>query len=377
MIEAETIDRLVRLKPDGLPVLSMYVNVDGAARRNLDSQVTSLLDQVRPLTEDYSLDREARLSMREDIEQVELAARLQRWRPGAMGIFSSSRRGVFEEISLPRGVPDGVVVDSTPWVRPMLAVLDEYHRTCVVMISKGTTRVWELFQDEMREATAFRDPTLRKPNYAAGRTENRIHNRADELAKRHYRRTVEVLDQMFRAGGFDLLVIGGQEHEVPIFLEFLPRDVRSRLAGTFVIDGASATLGDVRAGAESVLERYERDEERRLVSDTIERHAMGGLAAVGLSDCLWAGSVSAVGLLLIQEDAAAPGVVCEESGWLAESGKTCPLCAGPTRPVPDVTDELVTAVIEDGGSIKHVQAETDLAKLIVAAQLRFPLPPRP
>jgi hypothetical protein len=377
MIEAETIDRLVRLKPDGLPVLSMYVTVDGAARRNLDSQVTSLLDQVRPLTEDDSLDREARLSMREDIEQVELAARLQRWRPGAVGIFSSSRRGVFEEVSLPRGVPDGVVVDSTPWVRPMLAVLDEYHRTCVVMINKGATRVWELFQDEMREATAFRDPTLRKPNYAVGRTENRIHNRADELTKRHYRRTVEVLDQMFRGGGFDLLVIGGQEHEVPIFLEFLPRDLRSRMAGTFVLDGAGATLGDVRAGAESVLERYERDEERRLVSDTIERHAMGGLAAVGLSDCLWAGSVSAVGSLLIQEGAVAPGVVCEESGWLAESGETCPLCAGPTRRVPDVTDELVTAVIKDGGSIKHVQAETDLAKLMVAAQLRFPLPPRP
>ena len=95
MIEAETIDRLVRLKPDGLPVLSMYVTVDGAARRNLDSQVTSLLDQVRPLTEDDSLDREARLSMREDIEQVELAARLQRWRPGAVGATSDQRYAPF------------------------------------------------------------------------------------------------------------------------------------------------------------------------------------------------------------------------------------------------------------------------------------------
>lgn len=377
MIEAETIDRLVRLRPDELPVLSMYVNVDAADRRNLDSQVTSLLDQIRPLTHDEALSREARRSVRGDIEHVEQAAREQRWRPGGVGIFSSSRRGVFEEVALPRAVPDRVVVDSTPWVRPMLAVLDEYHRACVVLINKGSTRVWELYQDEMREAAAFRDPTLRKPNYAAWRAEDRIHHRGDELAKRHYRRTVDVLDQMWRAGDFDVLVIGGQEHELPAFLEFLPRELSTRVAGTLVVDAAAASLGEIRAGAEGVLARYERDEEIRQVSETVQRHAMGGLAAVGPADCLWAGSVSGVRLLLIQEGAVLPGVVCEESRWLGESGDTCPLCGGPTSAVPDVTDELVTAVIEDGGAIEHVRTETELAAHLVAAQLRFPLPPRP
>jgi peptide subunit release factor 1 (eRF1) len=377
MIEADTIDRLVRVKPDGLPVLSMYVNVGGVDRRGLDSQVMSLLDRIRPLTHNGSLNRESRLSVREDIEHIERAARGERWPQGSVGIFSSSGRGMFEEVPLPRPVHDRVVVDATPWVRPMLAVLDEYHRTCVVMISRGSTRVWELYQNEMREATAFRDPTLRKPNYAHGRTESRIHNRAEELAKRHYRRTVDVLDQAFRAGRFDLLVIGGQDHEVPVFLEFLPRDLTARTAGTFAIDAAGATLGDIKSGAESVLKRYEREEEARLVSATLERHAMGGLAAVGLSDCLWAGSVSAVQYLLVREGLVAPGVVCAESGWLAESGEVCALCTGPSRPVRDVADELVTAVIEDGGAIKHVAEGTELDELMLAAQLRFPLPPRP
>lgn len=376
MIEADTIDRLVRLKPNGLPVLSLYVNVNAADWRGVDSEVQSLLDQVRPLADDDSLDRDVRLSMRGDIEQIELASRLERWNPGTIGIFSSSGQGMYEEVALPRAMSGRVVVDSTPFVRPMLAVLDEDHRTCVVLISKGSARVFELYQNEMREATAFRDLTLRSPNFARWRAENRIHHRKDELAKRHYRRTADVLEQMFRSGGYELLVIAGKEYEVPAFVEMLPRDLSTRVAGTFAID-ESAPLGDIKAEAQAVVDQYERNEEVQLVADVLNSAGQGDFAVTGLSDCLWAGSVSAVDTLLVQEGVMIPGVVCDASGWMALSGATCPDSGEPTRPVPDVIDELVTAVIDEGGAIKHVQAETELADLQVAARLRFPLPPRP
>jgi peptide chain release factor subunit 1 len=68
-------------------------------------------------------------------------------------------------------------------------------------------------------------------------------------------------------------------------------------------------------------------------------------------------------------------VVCDESGWLALSGDVCQLCGKPARHAPDVIDELVQTVIDEGGSIKHVEAGTKLVDHVVAAHLRFPLPP--
>lgn len=65
----------------------------------------------------------------------------------------------------------------------------------------------------------------------------------------------------------------------------------------------------------------------------------------------------------------------EPSGWFALSGETCPLCGGPTRQTPDVIDELIEAVIDEGGAIRHVRAETELREQLAAASLRFPLPP--
>ena len=52
---------------------------------------------------------------------------------GSVALFSCSGRGFFEEVPLTRAVRERVLVDETAWVRPMLAVLDEYHRCCVIV----------------------------------------------------------------------------------------------------------------------------------------------------------------------------------------------------------------------------------------------------
>jgi len=85
--------------------------------------------------------------------------------------------------------------------------------------------------------------------------------------------------------------------------------------------------------------------------------------------------VAAIQTLLVEEGAVVPGVVCDQSGWLALAGDTCPLSENPTRHTPDVINELVEAVIDEGGSIQHIEADTGLKQYTVAATLRFPLPP--
>ncbi|MET7764021.1 hypothetical protein ABZS71_19060 [Streptomyces sp. NPDC005393] len=380
MILAEQIDRIIRFDGRGLPVVSAYVGLrpepaDLVARR---AHVRDVLNEhVRPLTEDKSLAHDVRMSLRDDIERIAVEVSQEQYKPGTVAAFSCSGHDFFEVVQLPRSIRDRGLVDSTPWVRPMLAVLDEYHRICVVLIDKAWARVWELYLDDIRELEKAHDRTLRKKDYARGLAEDRVRNKADEITKRHFRRAAGMLDEVFRTHDFDLLVIGGHSYEVKHFVEFLPRDLRERMAGTFDVDPSTASQGDIRAGAGPVVERYELEEQQRMVGDVLEAAAARKPAAVGLRSCLWAGSVAAIQQLLVQEGETAPGVVCDQSGWLATSGDTCPLCGEPTRQTPDVIDELVEAVIDEGGGIKHVRADTELRKHLTAASLRFPLPPEP
>jgi peptide chain release factor subunit 1 len=378
VLTSETIDRIARLDGDGLPVVSAYVSVpvDPKDRSALRTRAASLVHRIRPMAEDDSLDRKARLSMREDIERIEEAVADGDWKPGAIALFSCSGAGLFDHVPLPRAVPDHIHVDQTPWVRPLAAVLDELHRYCVAVIDRKSARAWELYQGEFLDARELEDEALRKPDYAGwqGYEEHRVSNRADELAKRHFHRTAELLEELFRIDRYELLVLGGRQEELPLFIELLPGELRERVAGTFSVDPHTASPGQIRELADAVVERYEEDEERKLVDEVFDSAAAGGRAALGLDRCLWAGSVAAVDKLLVQMDAEEPGVVCDECGWLACEGEACPICGGPTRQTPDVIDELVERVFAEGGSVEHVGAETQLKEQQVAASLRFPLP---
>jgi peptide chain release factor subunit 1 len=382
VVSADAIDRITSFNGGDLRVVSMYLTVPvdlGRRDREIASKADSLLHEIRPLTKDSALDHDVRLSLREDIERIEALVSEEKFKPGTAVIFSCSRGGLFEVIGMPRPLRDRLVTDATPWVRPMLAALDEVHRTCVVVVDREAAHMWELYLGNVRDAGKVKDTALRKPSYAGfgGYDEHRVRNKADELAKRHFRGVAAALDGLFRTDGYDLLVVGGHEHELPPFLDFLPRRLRERVAGTFAIDPETATTRTIREQAEGVLERYEREQERELVAETLERAAAGGHAVVGLERCLWGASVAAIQTLLVQEGATKPGVVCDESGWLALAGDTCPLCGGPTRQTPDVIDELAEAVVEEGGAIRHVDGEPVLRKRLAAAALRFPLPPDP
>jgi peptide subunit release factor 1 (eRF1) len=160
-----------------------------------------------------------------------------------------------------------------------------------------------------------------------------------------------VLNDLLRIGGYDLLVIGGHDYEVPEFLQQLPCELRARVAGAFSVDPGTASRAETCGIAGAIAARYERERDRQLAAEVLEKVAMGGLATLGLDMCLWADTVGAIQTLLVRDSAAAPGVVCDQSGWLAVSGDVCPLCGSATRRTPDVIDELVQVLVNEGGDL--------------------------
>ena len=117
-----------------------------------------------------------------------------------------------------------------------------------------------------------------------------------------------MIDNIWRESGFEVLIVGGHHAEVPRFLDCLTHELRGRLADTFAVDDG-ARLGEVKREAAAIVDRYERAEEERMIADAVETSAAGGLAVLGLPQCLWTGSVAAVGDLLVQDGAVAPGVM--------------------------------------------------------------------
>jgi hypothetical protein len=376
LLGVASIDRIAGFDPSGLPVVSIYLTVPAGpdAHASAKAKGDSLLHEIRDRGEDRSLGHDARLSVRRDIEQLAGAIAIATITPGTFAFFSCSGAGLFEVVRLPRAVRDRIIVDATSWIRPMLAVFGDYRRCCAVVVDRGTARAWELYLGRVSEIELMEQ--LHPPRSSDAK-ELRDSNRAEGLEKRHFRQVAGVLERLQQLNRYDVLAVGGHHGELPRFLGLLPDSLRKRVAGTFSVDVDAIAPAVVRAQGEAILDRYELDRQRRAVSELLATEAAGGHAVSGLQACLWAGSIAATADLYVQDGAIEPGVVCDESHWLAQRGETCPICGRRTRETPDVLDELVEAVIEAGAAIHTVRAETELSDMIAASSLRFVLPPMP
>jgi peptide subunit release factor 1 (eRF1) len=217
---------------------------------------------------------------------------------------------------------------------------------------------------------------LRQPNYAGGwqgYQEQHVHDRAEQLARRHFRGTADRIDEIVRRTGAELVIVGGHAETVATFLPYLAHHLQDAVAGTFTIDPTTMSPAQVRERADEVVDAYERDDERRLVDEALQRAAADRLGATGLEWCLTAVNEHAIRLLLVQDDEQSPGRACDNCGWLGLDGDECPVCGKPTRKAADVIDEMSATVLDTSGRVEHVYADTPLSRHGVAAFLRFPV----
>ena len=293
-----------------------------------------------------------------------------------IAVFLCERAGLDERVVLPRTARDRAVVDATPWLRPLLAVLDESWRYGVCIVDREQTWLYVFAMGELETAERARhEARSRHTDAWHHRDEPPSKAKAEERARHHYRDASERLTLLVRMGRVDLLVVGGHTETVSAFLPYLPPDVRTKVAGTFSVDPHHMTLGQVRQQTEQVVDAYERADERRLVAEAMDRVGSGGLATLGLPWSLDAVNAEAVQLLLVDDDQEVTGAVCTRCGWLGVAHRdSCPVCGGSMRDTVDVIDEAAAAVIDAGGEIEHVYAETPLRQHVVAALTRFPVP---
>jgi peptide chain release factor subunit 1 len=377
VLPADLVDRLLDFHSPDAPVLSLYaeIPVDPGELRGLESRVHSLLKPVRALADSDALGHYDRESLRADMAQVIEFAQQPRGLVGrAVTVIACHRAGLYEAFTLPRRVRDQAVVDATPYLRPLLALLDELRRYCVVVVERTRSQLFEFFADEL-EVVEEADPGVAKRRNGPVHSgdERHAHHRAEQLTRHHYRQTAERIEEMRQRTGADLVVVGGHAETIAEFLPYLPPRLGTQVAGTFIVDPHTATPANVRDEAAAVVDAYERDEEVRGVEEALARAASRGLGAAGLARCLVAVNERAVELLLVHHDAQQPGRVSDNCGWLGLSGDDCPVCGHPLRETPDVIDDMAAAVVDAGGRVEHVHADTALADARVAAWLRFPL----
>lgn len=372
MIDAGGITQLLGSRTTGSGVLSLYLNVplDPAERRSIPARLDDLLTSAQHDQADgEAIARARRTELPAIRDTVEVHA--PEWLGHTVAIFASRELGLLEAIPLRNQAAERAVLAARPYVRPLLAEIRRSTCYLAAVVDRRHAWLYRITGEGIEPLTDVRGRTVGSRRFGGfrGFQTYQVEQRARNLARKHYASTIKALENAHGEGGCGPIAVGGHEAATAYFVDLLPANLRERVAGTFVIDPHTMTPARVRRLADEAVSRWE-DAREAAVAGKIVGQPTDPMAAVGLPACLDAANQHAVQVLVVPDDATAPGFACSSCGSLAQAGGPCPVCGGPTGAVPDVVEELAVRVTEDGGIVEPVRSNGAPAE--VAARRRFP-----
>jgi peptide chain release factor subunit 1 len=371
----DTIDRLARFEPVGLPVISLYLNMQpdehghdryGAfLRKELSGRIASYVP--------HSAERE---SLEQDAERIrEYLATEVRASANGLAIFAcSGADGFFEAIQMDAPIDEHrLYLYFQPHLWHLARVNDEFPRYAAVVLDSKSARilVFELGETADEQSVENQKP---KHHKKGGWSQARYQRHTENLHLQHAKEVVEALDKIVRRDDIDRIVLAGDEVIIPTLREQLPQHLAEKVIDVVSLDVRTPQDEVLQTTLESVRQQDAKEDQDK-VQRLLDAYRSGGLGVVGVRDTLEALTLGQVDELLISTlmELRRP-----EPGEVDESLVTLPTTpeGEPTVPVEEIelADELVTKARATGATVTFIEDASLLDGVGgVGALLRFKL----
>ncbi|HET7869732.1 MAG TPA: Vms1/Ankzf1 family peptidyl-tRNA hydrolase [Actinomycetota bacterium] len=374
-VDHSVVRKLAQWNPDGIPITSVYLTVDGRRyprKSDYEVRLDDLLRRGRAQAEGEGLSKEALRSALGDLEAIDSFVRdeFERGDTRGLALFSANAAGLWEEVRLPRPVRDRATVASAADVLPLEQVLETYPPMCLALVDYEKARVFLSELGRVEEVTDVIDDVPGRHDQG-GWSQMRMQRHVDDHRQRHLKHVADALFRLLKASPFDSLVLAGPA-EAHLDLERnLHPYLRDRIRAGLTL-AMTATADEVAARCLGVEEEQERTKEAAKVEALRAAAESGGKAVTGLPGTLAAVAEGRAAEILVGLDLSAPGFSCPSCGRLTERGTRCPACGSTMEPVADVVDEAVARAVRQGSRVETIVHPDGLARYGgIGALLRF------
>jgi peptide subunit release factor 1 (eRF1) len=329
-------------------VVTCYLKLEPRDRAR-GKYLIKLKNRMRAVTQALprlGLDRAVHDEVLRDLDRVQQYLRVPANLPSTQGvaIFACEALGLFETTPLPVVYRSRLAVDTTPLVRELASVEDEFGRLLTVVLDRMSARFFEVTAYDTRELSGLRSDSTRGKRFRGdqngpGWGEHTYHNRIRTEKQRHYEAVARELFTIDRRQPAHGIVIAGTGTDAGAVEPFLHNYLVERVLGTARLNPKEATPAAVHSATLAVREAWERESERAQVREMTESLG-GGWSVNGLDATLRALARGQVRTLLVHADASEPGFRCGTSGRLARTEREC-RDEGEPVPVLDVVDDAI------------------------------------
>jgi len=373
MFTREDLTRINNAREDGKLFTSVYLNVNPVTNPRGEYFVA-----FKNLTrkEFDKLNAAEQKLVKEDLKRIETYIKNgKRDFKKALAIISSHAGDIWEVYHLSVPVKNIVVIDKTPYLKPLANILEQYHSYAVALVDREHARLFAIHLGEIYEYNELFTPDVPRKHKKGGwygRDENRFRRHIEVHVYFHLRDVVKHLEEILKTGGVNHLILGGSEESMNLFEKMLPQPIAAKIAGRFT--------ADMHAGNDEILEKsmdiikgMEKSTEEKLVDELVTRANKNGSAALGIDDVLSQLQSGNIHHLIYIEGFNASGFKCPSCGFLTiQDLKTCPYCTTDLEKIEHLIDYTVQKIIDQGDRVTVISENNKLREAGgIGALLRY------
>jgi peptide chain release factor subunit 1 len=387
MLSIEELKEIAKLRGDGSLFVSLYLNVNPATNSK-DNYLIHLKNMVKT-----TLDGTTKPDLKKiggDLEKIEAYVLANRalFKRG-LALLSSVERDFWRDYHLSVPFKNEMIVDNSPYVKPLLDIMHNYGRYAVLLVEKEVARLFLMQLGQMEEYDEVRSEGVPGKHRRGGLVsivsfggsafgsrryssqEKSFERHVDYHVTLHLKDVLKHLETFLSAEDIGNIVLGGSDEAVEMVTSLLPQPLSSRIIGTFRAEMAGTTK-DILEKVRPVVSQYEKSRDSETVRELLTKALKNENAVLGIENVLNALQEGRIMRLVVMQAYGREGLSCVHCGYLsAQEMADCPYCKNEMEKANYLVDLIAQKAIEQGAVVEMV-SENSLAEAgSIGAFLRF------
>lgn len=271
-----------------------------------------------------------------------------------LAIFVCGDAGLWQVFRLPVAVPDRCVINHSPYVLPMLRLVDEGRRYCIVVADKEKARIFTMYQGEISERTEIfgEVPGWHKQG---GWAQARFQRHIEDASNKHLKHVADTVFELYKREGFGHLIIGGSQDIRTRLFRILHSYVQRNVAGYVNVEVASSTREILKA-SRKIEEETEKKRSKEIAGLLLGGSGQVQMTVTGLSDTVHALEEGRVHTLVLVDGEEIEGCLCGDCGGVDILGADkCRLCRKKMGRSGDISESLAVLAVQQDAEVSYVR----------------------
>lgn len=372
----EQIRQLAEFKDEQSCAVSFYFQ-PSTPRNKAHKEDTILIKDIAREAMRTLESKEKKDCARADIDRiVRLSAELRSNGTHAKAVFASAANHIWQEYELPATLAGTqLFVDRYFHLKPLAHLLGASPLLGVVLVDRHRARIFDLRLGELTEREDLFHPAPRRgrSDGFAGYDGGHAQRRAEDEARHHFKNVAGTLKDLLEKGVFEKWILACQDAHRPLLEPQLHPYVSQALIGHFHADVGHVTRDEIRTHAQQILDQWQSDRRRELVSQVLSQARSHARGVTGLRRVLRSLELGEVQTLLLGESLQGHAVECAACGHIdAHLVGYCPVCGRATQEIVDVGEAILPWIVRRDIEMFYVKDDPEFDKVgNVAALLRF------